>query len=81
MGQSSYTMSKRPSGLSIKDIWKVLKLLNLKKKLHILCKSKIKSLKVNEEVASNKLLGIKYKFQDKKSTMEEAHAELAKVHY
>jgi hypothetical protein len=36
---------------------------------------------MNEEVASNKLLGIKYKFQDKKSTMEEAHAELAKVHY
>jgi len=60
MGQSSYTMSKCPSGVSIEDIQKVSEFLDLKKKLCILCKSKIKSLKVDKSIASNKLLGIKY---------------------
>jgi hypothetical protein len=36
MGQSSYTMSKCPSGMSIEDIQKATELLDLKKKLHIL---------------------------------------------
>jgi hypothetical protein len=57
MGQSSYTMSKCPSGVLIEDIQKVTKLLDLKKELHILCKSKIRSLKVDENIVSNKLLG------------------------
>jgi len=45
--------------------------LDLKKELCVLCRSKIKSLKVDESIASNKLLGIKYNFQDRKTTMEE----------
>jgi hypothetical protein len=65
-------MSKCPSGVSIEDIWKVTELLDLKKELHILCKSKIRSLKVDENIVSNKLLGIKYNFQDRKTIVEEA---------
>ncbi len=72
MGQSSYTMSKCPSGVSIEDIWKVIELLDLKKDMCILCKSKITSLKVDENIVSNKFLGIKYNFQNRKITMEEA---------
>ncbi len=71
-------MSNCPSGVSIEDIQKVIEPLDLKE-LHILCKSKIKSLKVDESIVSNKLLGIKYKFQDRKIAMEEAQAELAEV--
>jgi hypothetical protein len=74
MGQLSYATSKCPSGVSIEDIQKVTKLLDLKKEMHILCKSKIRSLKVDENIMSKKLLGIKYNFQDRKSTMEKAHA-------
>jgi hypothetical protein len=62
MGQSSYTMNNCLSGVSIEDIRKVTKLLDLKKELHIQCKSKIRSLKVDESIVSNKLLGIKYDF-------------------
>jgi hypothetical protein len=54
MGQSSYTMSKYPSGMSI------IELLDLKKELRILCRSKIRSFKVDENILSNKFLGIKY---------------------
>jgi hypothetical protein len=72
MGQSSYTTSKCPSGVSIEDIWKVIGLLDLKKDLCILCKSKITSLKVDESIVSNKFLGIKYNFQDRKIAMEGA---------
>jgi hypothetical protein len=78
MGQSSYTMSKCPSGVLVEDIRKVLELLDLKE-LHVLCKSKIKSLKVDKNIASNKLLGIKYNFQDMKTIVEEAQAKLAEV--
>jgi hypothetical protein len=55
----------------VEDIQKVTKLLDLKE-LCILCKPKIRSLKVDESIVSNKLLGIKYNFQDRKTTMEEA---------
>jgi len=71
MGQSSYTMSKCLSGMLVEDIQKVSQFLDLKKELCVLCRSKIKSLKVDESIASNKLLGIKYNFQDRKTTMEE----------
>ncbi len=56
----------------VEDIWKVTELLGLKKELHILFKSKIRSLKVDENIVSNKLLGIKYNFQDRKTIVEEA---------
>jgi hypothetical protein len=72
MGQSFYTMSKCPNGVSIEDIQKDSEFLYLKKELCILCKSKIKSLKVDENIASNKLLSIKYNFQDRKTVVEEA---------
>jgi hypothetical protein len=58
--------------VSIEDIWKVIELLDLKKDMCILCKSKITSLKVDENIVSNKFLGIKYNFQNRKITMEEA---------
>jgi hypothetical protein len=79
MGQSSYTMSNCLSGVSIEDIRKVTKLLDLKKELHIQCKSKIRSLKVDESIVSNKLLGIKYNFQNRKTIVEEAQVELIEV--
>jgi hypothetical protein len=78
MGHSSYTTSKCLSGLSIKDIQKVTKPLDLKE-LHILCKSKIRSLKVDESIVSNKLLGIKYNFQDRKIVVEKTQAELRRL--
>ncbi len=56
MGQSAYTMSKCPNGMLVEDIQKVIELLDLKKELCILCKSKIKLLKVDENIVSNKLL-------------------------
>jgi hypothetical protein len=71
MGQSSYTMNKCPSGMLVEAIQKVSEFLDLKKELCILCRSKIKSLKMDESIASNKLLGIKYNFQDRKTTVEE----------
>jgi hypothetical protein len=64
--------------VSIEDIQKVTKLLNLKK-LHIPCKSKIRSLELDESIVFNKLLGIKYNFQDWKTIVEEMQVELAKV--
>jgi hypothetical protein len=64
------TIDKCRSGMSDEDIQKVLELLDLKKELHIICKSKIKSLKMDKTIASNKLLGIKYNFQNRKMTME-----------
>ncbi len=78
MGQSSYTMNKCPNGVSVEDIQKVTKLLNLKE-LCILCKSKIMSLKVDESIVSNKLLGIIYNFQNRKTIVEKTQAELVKV--
>ncbi len=81
MGQSSYIVCKCLNGVLVEEIQKVTKLLDLKKELCILCKFKIKSLKLDESIVSNKLLGIKYNFQDRKTTMEEAQVELAKVEH
>jgi hypothetical protein len=54
MGQSSYTMSKCPSGVLVENIQKKFKLVDLKKMLCILCKSKIKLLKVDENIVTKK---------------------------
>jgi hypothetical protein len=51
--------------MSVEDIQKVVELLNLKKELRILCRSKIMSLKVDENIVSNKFWGIKYNFQNR----------------
>ncbi len=48
----------------------------LKRELLNICKAKIKSLKMDEGVASTKLLGIKYNLDDKKKIVEEAQATL-----
>jgi hypothetical protein len=58
--------SKCPTGVALEDVTKVTKLLQLKKELQFFCKSKIRSLKLNYVVASNKLLGTKYNKEDKK---------------
>lgn len=79
MGESSYMMSKCPSKVSLEDIQKVNELLELKKELCIMCMSKIMSLKVDETTTSNKLLGIKFNFDDKKKQMEESHVEVREV--
>jgi hypothetical protein len=63
----------------LKDIQKVTKLLDLKKEMCIPCKSKIRSLKVDESIVSNKLLCKKDKFQNRKTIVEEVHAELVEV--
>ncbi len=70
--QMSLPTSKCPTRVSSKDIRKVTKLLALKKKLLTIFKAKIKSLKMDEGVASTKLLGIKYNLGDKKKVVEEA---------
>lgn len=41
-----------------------------------MCMSKIRSLKVDETTTSNKLLGIKFNFDDKKKEMEETQIEV-----
>jgi hypothetical protein len=74
--QMSLPTSKCPTKVSSEDIRKVTKLLALKKELLTIYKAKIKSLKMDEGVASTKLLGIKYNLDDKKKTMEEAQATL-----
>jgi hypothetical protein len=62
-----------------KDITKVTELLELKKKLHRICKFKIKSLKLEHGVASNKLLGMQYNMDDRKHAMEEAQVDFTKA--
>jgi hypothetical protein len=57
--QMSLPTSKCPTRVSSEDIGKVTELLTLKKELLTICKAKIKSLKMDEGVASTKLLGIK----------------------
>jgi hypothetical protein len=74
--QMSLPTSKCHIGMSFKDIKKVTELLALKKELLIICKAKIKSLKMDEGVASTKLLGIKYNLDEKKKMVEEAQATL-----
>jgi len=76
MGQSSYMTSKCPNGVWPKEIQKFNELLELKKELCIMCMSKIRSLKVDETTTSNKLLGIKFNFDDKKKEMEETQIEV-----
>jgi hypothetical protein len=74
--QMSLPTSKFPTRMSFEDIKKVNKLLALKKELLTIFKAKIKSLKMDEGVASTKLLGIKYNLDDKKKIVEEAQATL-----
>jgi hypothetical protein len=57
---SSPTAKRCPYGVSNEDIMKVRELLDLRKELHSICKSNIKSLNVDHKVASNKLLGMKF---------------------
>ncbi len=65
--------------MSNEDIMKVRELLELKKKLHSICKSKIKSLNVDHKVASNKLLGMKFNMDDRKKLVEAEEAKVVKV--
>ncbi len=74
--QMSLPTSKCPIRVSSKDIKKVTKLLTLKRELLTIYKAKIKFLKMDEGVASTKLLGIKYNLDDKKKAMEGAQATL-----
>jgi hypothetical protein len=68
--------SKWPTRVSFEDIKKVIKLLALKREFLTICKAKIKSLKMDEGVASTKLLGIKYNLDDMKKATEEAQTTL-----
>ncbi len=70
--QMSLLTSKCRTKVSSKDIKKVTKLLALKRELLTIYKAKIKSLKMDEGVASTKLLGIKYNLDDRKKVVEEA---------
>lgn len=79
MGKSSYMMNKCPSKMSPKDIQKVNELLELKKELCILYMSKIRSLKVDETLTSNKLLGIKFNFDDNQKEMKKTQVEVKEV--
>ncbi len=74
--QMSLPTSKFPTRMSFEDIKKVNKLLALKKELLTIFKAKIKSLKMDEGVASTKLLGIKYNLGERKKVVEEAQATL-----
>jgi len=74
--QMSLPTSKFPTRMSFEDIMKVNKLLALKKELLTIFKAKIKSLKMDEGVASTKLLGIKYNLGERKKVVEEAQATL-----
>jgi hypothetical protein len=74
--QMSLPTSKCPTRMSFEDIKKVTKLLALRKELLTIFKAKIKSLKMDEGVASTKLLGIKYNLGERKKAVEEAQATL-----
>jgi hypothetical protein len=77
--QSCPTTRSCPYGVSNEGIRKVGKLLELKKELHFICKSKIKSLNVDHKVASNKLLGMKFNMDDRKKIVEAKETEVAEV--
>jgi hypothetical protein len=77
--QSSPITRRCPYGVSNEDIRKVGELLELKKELHSICKSKIRSLNVDHKVASNKLLGINFNMDDRKKVVEAEEAEVAEV--
>jgi hypothetical protein len=51
-------------GVAYEDIKKVIDLLELKRELHLCCKSKIKGLKLDLRVALNKALGMKFNMED-----------------
>ncbi len=65
--------------MAVNDIRKVIELLQLKRDLHIICKSKIKSFAIHQIVANNKLFKIKYNKDDRNCVMEEVHVELVKA--
>jgi hypothetical protein len=56
IGQSPYLINKCPNGMVV----------------HIICKSKIKSLIVDKIVANKKLFGMEYNRNDRNHAMEEA---------
>jgi hypothetical protein len=61
--------------VAVEDIKKIIEVLSLKRELLIVCKS----LKVDENVTSTKLLGIKYNMDDNKKVVEEAQTIIAIV--
>ncbi len=71
----SLLISKCLYGVAIEDIKKIIEVLSLKRELLIICKS----LKVDENVTSTKLLGIKYNMDDNKKVVEEAQTIIAIV--
>ncbi len=68
-------ISKCLYGVEVEDIKKIIEVLSLKRELLIICKS----LKVDENVTSTKLLGIKYNMDDNKKVVEEAQTIIAIV--
>jgi len=58
--------------MAVDDIQKVTKLLQLKKDLHIICKSKIKSFATNQVVANKKLFRMEHNRNNRNRAMEEA---------
>jgi hypothetical protein len=58
--------------VAIDDIQKVTELLQLKRDLHIICKSKIKSFATNQVVANKKLFGMEHNIDDRNCAVEEA---------
>ncbi len=71
----SLLISKCLYGVAVEDIKKIIEVLSLKRELLIVCKS----LKVDENVTSTKLLGIKYNMDDNKKVVEEAQTIIAIV--
>lgn len=69
----SLLISKCLYGVAIEDIKKIIEVLSLKREFVIICKS----LKVDENVTSTKLLGIKYNMDDSKKVVEEAQTIIA----
>ncbi len=65
-GDSSLLVqTKCPYGVVYEHI-KVTNLLELKKELHLCCKSKIRGLKLDLGVAQNKTLGMKFNMEDRR---------------
>jgi hypothetical protein len=66
---SQFVHVKCPTGVTFEDIKKVIKLLELKKELHQVCKTKIKSLKLDENDVSKRLFGLQYNMEDRRKAM------------
>lgn len=79
IGQSFYLINKCPNGMAVDDTQKVTKFLQLKKDLHIICKSKIKSFATNQVVANKKLFKMEHNRDDRNCVVEEAQAKLTKA--